>query len=129
MDEYDQQMLAYLMLSRVSDEKLQPGGRNRFWILAGIAACRAGRLDVAARCRESVIASNPQHLLAKYPTIPDALRDAEFEPFLRQLERFCGIEQAEHFLRQQGLETPRANATDTCDPGEIAMTMLPATDE
>lgn len=126
MNEHDRQMLAYLALAWVSDDKQQTIGRDRFWILAGVAACRAGYLDVAARCRELVIASNPRHLLSRYASIADALRDAEFEPFLKQLERFCAFEQAEHFLRAQGVDLPGLGETEDRSPSEIALTMLPS---
>ena len=125
MDEYDRQMLAYLTLARISGEKQQPSGRDRFWILAGVAACRAGWPEVASRCRELVIAGNPRHLLGRFSTLPDAMRDSEFEPFLRQLERFCGFEQAEHFVREQGLELPESDAADELSPGDLALALLP----
>lgn len=124
MHEHDRRMLAYVALARVSDEKQQPIGRDRFLILAGVAACRAGWLDVAARCRELVIAGNPRHLLGRFDSLPDALRDSDFEPFLRQLERFCGYEEAELFLQKQGLALPGGDESGERSAGEVALAML-----
>eukprot|EP00913_Durusdinium_trenchii_P013378 g12559.t1 len=128
-------MLAYLTLARVSDEKQQANGRDRFRILAGVAACRAGCLDVAERCRELVIEGNPKHLLARFPTMPEALREPEFAPFLRQLERFCGYEQAEHFLRENPVRITALKPSCGClaprlakrefQPGEVGEIILP----
>lgn len=123
MPDHERAMLAYATLARISAEKQQLDGRDRFLILAGAAACRAGWLEVAARCRELVLAHNPHHLLAGHSSFPDAVRSDEFAPFLRQLERNCGYERAEHLLREVGIEPPVADMPEL-DAGRAALLLL-----
>ncbi len=114
-------MLAYARLARLSHERRQAAGRDRFVILCGREACFAGWTDVAARCRELVLASNPRHLLSHSDTFPNALREPDNERFFSQLENFCPFEQAEHLLREnnQTLES-----TAEVSAGEIALAEL-----
>ena len=116
-------MLAYAMLARISAEKQQLDGRDRFLILAGAAACRAGWLEVACRCRELVLAHNPYHLLGRHSSFADALRSQEFSPFLKQLERNCGYERAEHLLRELGAGPAFADSSEA-DAGRATLRLL-----
>lgn len=97
-------MLAYVRLAALSQRKQQLGGRDKFLILAGAEACRAGWPEVAKRCRALVLENNPAHLLHRYTSIPEALQDEDFHTYLKQLERFCGLEKAEHLLAELGIE-------------------------
>lgn len=121
MPDYDREMLTYLKLAAVSAEKSQPLGRDRFLVLAGAAACRAGLLDVAARCRELVLQDNRHHLIGHYETFPDAIRDEEFAPLLKSLQRLCPPEQAEYLLRNQ---QAAADSLPERPAGEVAMELL-----
>lgn len=100
MPDYERAMLIYARLAALSQEKQQLGGRDKFLILTGAEACRAGWPEVAERCREMVLANNAAHLLNRYSSFPAALRDEEFATFLKQLERFCTHEKAEHLLSE-----------------------------
>lgn len=99
----DRATLLFMRLAAVSAERGQSSGRNRFLILAGIAATRAGWPTVAARCHQLVLNSAPRHLLGRYASFAEALRDPDFEQFCRQLRRFCSPERAEHLLSELGL--------------------------
>lgn len=112
MQHDDRVMLAYTKLARLSQNKRQLVGRDKFLLLAGAAACRAGWLEVADCCRAMVLEHNPQHLIGRFESFPAALRDPEFAPFLKQLERFCSYERAEHLLRELGL-SPEVPAAET----------------
>lgn len=105
MPDYEHAMLMYARLAAISQEKQQLQGRDKFLILTGAEACRAGWPEVAERCRASVIANNPAHLLNRYESFPSALRDEEFSVFLKQLERFCTHEKAEHLLSELDIST------------------------
>ena len=61
--EYDEQMAAFAKLAEISQLKGQTFPRDKFLLLCGIAACRSGRPEVAARCREMVLAHNSAHLI------------------------------------------------------------------
>jgi hypothetical protein len=100
----ERRLLGYANLAAIARERGQHAGANRFLVLAGIAACRAGLLDVAERCRSLVVADNPRHVVARYETLADALRDADFDPFRRSLERECPWERSEHVLSELGID-------------------------
>ena len=91
-------MTAFARLAEISQQKQQFPQRDKFLLLAGIAACHAGWLDIAQQCRAIVLEHNPQHLVGRYPTFPDAIRSDNFETFHKSLERFCTFEKAEHLL-------------------------------
>ena len=103
MRDHERAMLAYLELAAISHEKHQPLGRDRFLILAGAEACRAGWPEVADRCGSIVRAANPVHLVGRFSTFADAMRDAGFTPLVAQLERTCPLETAEALLAGQGV--------------------------
>jgi hypothetical protein len=98
MSNPDLAMIQYLELAKISQAQRQFAGRDRFLILAAVAACRAGFLDVAATCRDRVLKHNPHHLLSQWGTVPEALRSGDFAALLHQLERFCSVEKAESLL-------------------------------
>jgi hypothetical protein len=100
----ERRLLGYAKLAAVARERGQHEGANRFLVLAGIAACRAGLLDVAERCRTLVVAGSPRHVVARYPSFADALRDDDFAPFRRMLERECPWERSEHVLSELGID-------------------------
>src|SRR6516165_2833139 len=81
-------MLAFVKLAGVSQARQQLGPRDKFLVLAGVAASRAGHAAVAQRCRELLLAHNPSHLLKRYGTIEQALEAEEFTTYLRQTARF-----------------------------------------
>src|SRR5690606_35399157 len=112
----DHETLLFCRLAVVSAERGQPAGRDRFLILAGISATRAGWPAVAARCHQLVTARAPRHLLNRYPSFADALRDPEFEPFSRQVRRSCSPERAEHLLAELGrFPSPSASGEVTAE--------------
>ncbi len=102
MFDHEAAMLAYARLARISAQKKQLLGTHRFLLLAGAAACRAGWLDVAERCRAIVVAQNSKHFLTHSGTFADALREPGNFGYFTQLERFCSFEQAEHLLNDNG---------------------------
>ncbi len=100
--EYDDQMAAFAKLAEISQVKGQAIPRDKFLLLCGIAACRSGRPDVAARCREMVLAHNSAHLIGHFDTFADALRSEDFQTLAEKLVRFCTFEKAEHLLSGLG---------------------------
>lgn len=98
----DLALSAYLQLAVVSHQKGQWLPRNKFLILAGNAACHAGLLSIAAECRALVVTNSPGHMLGHYDSYPEALQDADFQTFLKQLSKFCTLERAEHLLAELG---------------------------
>jgi hypothetical protein len=113
MRDHEAAMRVYCQLAVISDQSHQPQVRDRFLLLAGVAACRAGWPDVAARCHQKLLASNPAHQLKRHATMADALRDPEFQVLVVRWERYCPFEKAEAMVRQQNLPPT--------DPGEQAV--------
>jgi len=102
MHNHETAMCAYVQLAVISDQKQQIPARDRFLLLAGVAACNAGWLDVANCCRDRILAANPAHQLHRHASMADALRDPDFRLLVSKWERYCPYEQAEHLLLQLG---------------------------
>ena len=99
MRDHEAAMAVYAQLAVLSDQKQQPLVRDRFLLLAGVEACRAGWPDVAARCHARLIRSNPAHQATRHQTMADALRDQDFQRLVMHWERYCPFEKAEAMLR------------------------------
>ena len=117
-------MLAFVKLAGVSQTRQQLGPRDKFLVLAGVAASRANCLAVSRRCRELILAHNPSHLVKRYETFEAALEDAEFEPYLKQLSRFCSYEKAEHHLSQLDISPDLPELSSKLSPGDYALLLL-----
>ena len=118
MNRDDRELLICLLLADVSQQQRQYPGRDRLLLIAGAAACRAGRLEVAARCRQAVLDHNPAHLVGRFDSIPDALRHADFQSLFKQLRRQCPLERAEHLLAIQGL-ADQVPIDESIDVGQL----------
>lgn len=125
MADHEAAMCAYVQLAVISDQKQQALHRDRFYLLAGVAACRAGWLEVAEVCRVKLLATSPAHQLKKFASLPDALRDPDFQLLVSKWERHCPFEQAEHLLMQLGL-TPFADQPEL-SRGERMLQLLDLT--
>ncbi len=117
-------MLLFAQLAAISHSRRQLPGRDRFLLLTGMAATRAGWPEVAARCHALVVASAPRHLLGRYATFADALRADDFAPFVRQTEKLCSVERAEHLLAQAGESLSRRSPGESV--GDWVLRLLPA---
>jgi hypothetical protein len=122
MRDYESSMLAYAQLAALAHKKRQQIGRDKFLILAGAAACKAGWPEVAEHCRAVVTSANPAHMIGRFASFADALRDADFELFLNRLEVFCTNERAEHLLSELEIDYRPANPDVTA--GEHALRLL-----
>lgn len=95
MSSDERKLLNYLFLAAESHCKKQIPGRDRFLILAMIAACEIGFLELAERCRELIVQSSPHHLLNRYSDSEEAMQSEDFQVFGKQVSRFCTTERAE----------------------------------
>jgi hypothetical protein len=103
MIDHEARLAAYVQLACQSHQKQQALARDRFLWLAAAEACRAGWLPVAQRCRHLGLISNPHHQAAWFDSVPDALRDPDFERVITQYARQCPPERAEHLVNELGL--------------------------
>src|SRR5262245_13487230 len=124
MEDHDAAMLAFVKLAGVSQSREQLGPRDKFLVLAGVAAARGIHPAVAHRCRELLLAHNPAHLLKRYETLEAALQDEEFLVFLRQHARFCSYEKAEHLLSQLDISTELPKISAKLSAEEYALLLL-----
>ena len=121
-------MLAFLKLAGVSQTRKQIGPRDKFLLLGGVSALKAGWPSVAERCRELIVTHNPAHQLGQYPTFADALRSEEFEQLLRPLGKFCSYERAEHLLTQLKIAPGLPRLTGSLSDGEYALLLMSKAD-
>ncbi|MFN0055082.1 MAG: hypothetical protein ACKV0T_23155 [Planctomycetales bacterium] len=124
MADHDAAMLAFAKLAGLSQDRQQLGPRDKFLILAGTAALRAGWPAVAERCRELILSHNPRHLIGQSASFADALRNDDFQVFLRQAEKFCSYEKGEHLLSQNDLTPDLPRTSARFSPGEYALLLL-----
>jgi hypothetical protein len=124
MTDHDAAMLAFVKLAGVSQERRLLGPRDKFLVLAAAAACRAGWLPVAERCRELVLAHNGVHMLRRYPSFAEAFQAEDFQTFLKQVERFCSYEKAEHLLAKQDLTPSMPPLATRLSAGDYALLLL-----
>ena len=124
MADHERAMLLYVKLAELSQQKSQLPGRDKFLVLAASSACRAGWPAVAERCRALVLLHNRAHLVGHCATFVDTMRSADFEPFLRQLERFCSFEKAEHLLAELNIDVSPPQPGSNQSAGEYALAML-----
>lgn len=115
-------MQVYVNLAVISEQMHQSQVGDRFLLLAGVEACRAGWPDVAARCHERLISRHPSHQATHHPTIADALRDNDFQQLVARWERYCPFEKAEAMLRQ--LDRPQVESTTTTTLGDQMLKLL-----
>lgn len=119
---HEREMLLFAQLAAVAASRQQPIGRDRFLVLAGIAATRAGWPNVASRCHDIISAESPHHMVGRFSSFADALRNEDFQTFEKQVERFCSPERAEHLLHEMHIQPPTVN--DSESPGEVAVGLL-----
>ncbi|MFN0197032.1 MAG: hypothetical protein ACKVT0_09815 [Planctomycetaceae bacterium] len=94
------EMLVFLRLAYISEQKGQRFPRDKFLLLTAASALQAGYPEISSRCHQFVLRSQPSHLISHYATFAEAFVDAEFQPYLLSLKRFCPFEQAEFLLQQ-----------------------------
>lgn len=121
-DHHERAMLLFAQLASIANRKQQSIGRDRFVMLTGISATRAGWPDVAARCHEVMLISAPQHMVGQYASFADALRDEDFQTFARQVEKFCSVERAEHLLAEMRMASPTVDESQTA--GDVCHGLL-----
>jgi hypothetical protein len=98
----------YLHLARAAALRRQPLVRDRVLVLAAVIAAQIDLQPVAAGCREQILAHNPRHLVARWPTIAEALEQEDFQSLVSQLSTRYGPEHVERLIEQLGIERGRA---------------------
>lgn len=107
MSDLSHQLGIYLHLAQASMRRRRPLVRDRMLVLAGVVAANMRLDEVAGYCRRVILQHNPQHLLRRWATIPEALLDEEFLAFLKQVRRKYPPEKAERMLDSLGVDMAR----------------------
>ncbi len=107
MSEPSYQLGVYLHLAQASQRRRRPLVRDRMLLLAGVTAANMQIESLAAYCRRAILQHNPQHIVRRWPSLPEALVDEEFLAFLRQVRRKYPPEKAERLLDALGVELAR----------------------
>lgn len=102
MRDHEAAMCAYAQLAELSHTKRQPLARDRFLLLAGVEACRAGWPAVAAACHAQLVATKSALQVTRFKSFADALQDEEFRGIADHWERWCPFERAEYLLTDLG---------------------------
>jgi hypothetical protein len=113
----------YLHLARASGLRRRPHVRDRLLVLAAVEATRAGLPRIAAYCRQDVLDHNPRHLLQRWLTVADALRDQEFQHFLVHLEKRYSPAAADKMMANLSIDRARERETYYSDE-EYAAALL-----
>lgn len=94
----------YLHLARASEKRKRPYVRGRLLVLAGALAAHMRLPRIAALCRQIVLAENPNHLLARWPSLGQAYQQPEFQTLLQQLQHHYSPEYSERLLHNLGMQ-------------------------
>ena len=121
-------MVAFVKLAGLSQQKQQFLQRDKFLILAGVAAVRAGCPHVAERCHHLVLLHNPQHLVKRYSSLSAAFEDGTFLVFHQHLARLCSYEKAEHLLTQLQVHPGVPLPPERLPPEDYALLLLSKAD-
>ncbi|MCA8984744.1 MAG: hypothetical protein R3C12_17040 [Planctomycetaceae bacterium] len=110
MSPHERSLLNYLYLAKVSSQKQQRPGRDRFLVLSLVKAVHTGWLEIAEECRRIITDDSPRHLLNRHATAAEAMRTEDFAFFAKQLERGCPPERAEQLAQGLGFDADAALA-------------------
>lgn len=119
----------YLYLALVSEQKQQLPGRDRFLILAMQQAAEQGYLKIAETCRAKILQNNPRHLVAHYSSAAEALRDPDFQFFVKQQTRNCSSERAEQLALGLGFEAEAILQASEAEKNALLKQLLGEEDE
>ena len=116
-------LASYLRLARAAELRRQPLVRDRVLLLAAVIAAQIDLALIAAACREQILAHNPRHLVARWPTVAAALGQEDFQSLVSQLSTRYGPENVEHLVEQVGIEQVQGRGVYASD-GEFAAALL-----
>ena len=92
------ELILYLQVAQAFKNRLRMSDRDRALVLAGTCASLLQMKPLADFCRQLVLQHNQGHMLKKYPSFGDALKDPDFGVFLKQVRRKLTLEQAESHI-------------------------------
>ena len=109
------ELVLFLRLAQAFKNRLQMPDRDRALVLAGTYAAMLQMHPVAEFCRKLILQNNHGHMLRKWPTFAEAIKEPDFATFLKQVRRRFPTEKAEILLQELGYECdvrPQDHSTD-----------------
>lgn len=94
------ELVLYLRLAQAYRQHLQMPDRDRALVLAGSCAGLLGMPTIGKFCRQLILQNNPGHMVRRWESFDEALKDDDFHVFLKQLARRLSVERAETALRE-----------------------------
>src|SRR5262245_6126565 len=88
-------LASYLRLAQAAKQRKQPLVRDRVLLLAAVIAAQIDLAPIAGACREQILAGNRRHLVGRWPTVAQAMRQEEFQTLVNQLSTRYGPERVE----------------------------------
>ena len=95
-----QELVLFIRLAQAFKKKLRMPDRDRALVLAGTYATMLEMRAVAEFCRRLILQNNQGHMLRKWPTFEDAVREPDFGTLLKQVRRRFPTEKAETLLEE-----------------------------
>jgi recombinational DNA repair ATPase RecF len=128
MGENSEILGVYLHLARASGMRQRWHVRDRLLLIAAVFSSQLKLPRIAAYCRRRILEHNPRHLLRRWPSLEEALRQDDFQHLLRQVQRQYPLEKAERMLAELGIDMARERAAYFSDE-EYAAALLGISDE
>ena len=120
----DIELLAiYLHLAWAAAKRRRPLVQVRFLVLAAAVSVELELPEVAAFCRQRILQENSAHLLRRWSSVEQALREPDFQALLQLLQRRYPRERAEQLLESIGWERGQERETYGSD-AEYAASLL-----
>lgn len=104
MVEIVKELVLYLRLAQAFKNKLQMPDRDRALVLAGTCAAILNMHSIDDFCRKIILQNNHGHMMRRWGSFAEAIRQEDFGIFLKQLRRRFPVERAETVLSQMNYE-------------------------
>lgn len=98
MVEIVKELVLYLRLAQAFKNKLKIPDRDRALVLAGTCAAILEMNCIDNFCRKIILQNNHGHMLKRWQSFSEAIRQEDFGVFLKQIRRKFSIERAESLL-------------------------------
>lgn len=94
----------YLHLARNTAQRQQLLIRDKLLVMCGMLAAQLELPSLDHYCRAEILRHNPGHMVRRWPSFQAALADADFQHFLKQIQRRYSLEAVERMILEQGVE-------------------------
>ena len=97
-----EELVLLLRLAQAFKDRLLLPDRDRALVLAASCAALIQMPSVAEFCRQLILQNNHGHMVRKWDSMEEAIKDPDFQHFLKQIQRKMPLEAAESKLLEIG---------------------------